>query len=63
MNKQEAIELIQKMAQESFEFAKIHVIHVDSVVDVISQIDEPQKAVVPKYIFDCITARKEGGRG
>lgn len=54
MNKQEAIELLQKMAQESFEFTKIHVVHIDSIVDVINQIHEPQTVVVPEFIDSYI---------
>ncbi|HEL2551282.1 TPA: DUF1642 domain-containing protein [Streptococcus suis] len=54
MNKQEAIELLQKMAQESFEFAKIHAVHIDSIVEVINQIHEPQTAVVPKFVAEWI---------
>ena len=61
MNKREAIELLQKMAQESFEFAKIHAVHIDSIVEVINQIHEPQKVRVPTLIDSYIRYAKAEG--
>ncbi|MDG4506391.1 DUF1642 domain-containing protein [Streptococcus suis] len=49
------------MAQESFEFAKIHAVHIDSIVEVINQIHEPQTAVVPKYVAEWIEGCKRSG--
>ena len=54
MNKQEAIRSLQEMAQESFEVVKINAVHIDNIVEVISQIDEPQKVVVPEFVADWI---------
>jgi len=59
MNKQEAIVALQEMAQESFEVVKINAVHIDNIVEVISQIDEPQKVVVPKYVAEWIKSQKE----
>ncbi|HFI0000906.1 TPA: DUF1642 domain-containing protein [Streptococcus suis] len=54
MNKQEAIELLQDMAEESFKIAKIHAVYIDSIVEVVNEIDEPQKPVVPKFVAEWI---------
>ena len=54
MNKQEAIKLLQEMAQESSKIAKIPAVHIDSIVGVVNQIDEPQKVVVPKFVAEWI---------
>ena len=54
MNKQEAIRSLQEMAQESFGVVKINAVHIDNIVEVISQIDEPQKVVVPEFVADWI---------
>lgn len=59
MNKQEAIELLQQMAQESFELTGIHVVHIDSVVKVIDQIHEPQQVAVPKFVATWIEYCKQ----
>ena len=54
MNKQEAIELLREMSKESFKLAKIHAVHIDSIVEVVNEIDEPQKVVVPKFVAEWI---------
>ena len=54
MNKQEAIKSLQEMAQQSFEVVKINAVHIDNIVEVISQIDEPQKVVVPEFVAEWI---------
>ena len=54
MNKHEAIRSLQEMAQQSFEVLKINAVHIDNIVEVISQIDEPQKVVVPKFVAEWI---------
>ena len=59
MNKQEAIELLQEMAQESSKIAKIHAVYIDSIVEVVNEIDEPQKVVVPKFVAEWIERRKK----
>ena len=59
MNKQEAIRSLQEMAQESFEVVKINAVHIDNIVEVINQIDEPQKIAVPQMIFDVIESFDE----
>ena len=59
MNKQEAIELLREMAQESSKIAKIHAVYIDSIVEVVNEIDEPQKVVVPKFVAEWIERRKK----
>lgn len=54
MNKQEAIELLQEMSKESFKLAKIHAVHIDKIVELVNQIHEPQKVVVPKFVDDWL---------
>ena len=54
MNKQEAIGALQEMAQDSFEVVKINAVHIDNIVEVINQIDEPQKVVVPKFVAEWL---------
>lgn len=54
MNKQEAIRSLQEMAQESFEVVKINAVHIDNIVEVINQIDEPQKVTIPKFVAEWI---------
>ena len=59
MNKQEAIRSLQEMAQESFEVVKINAVHIDNIVEVINQIDEPQKVVIPKFVADFYESIKD----
>ena len=59
MNKQEAIELLQKMAEESSKITKIHAVYIDSIVEVINQIDEPQKVTIPKFVADWVDNSRE----
>ncbi|HFI0086138.1 TPA: DUF1642 domain-containing protein [Streptococcus suis] len=61
MNKQETIKLLQEMSKESFEIAKIYAVHIDNIVEVIDQIDEPQKVVVPEFIDSYIRYAKAEG--
>ncbi|HEM6487929.1 TPA: DUF1642 domain-containing protein [Streptococcus suis] len=62
MTKQEAIEKIKEL--QSFVLEKglfeFDVIKKGPVIDIISQIDEPQKVVVPKFIGDLIEELKIG---
>ncbi|HFH9833950.1 TPA: DUF1642 domain-containing protein [Streptococcus suis] len=59
MNKQEAIELLQEMAEESFELAKIHVVYIDSIVEVVNEIDEPQKPKVSRAAVEFYEKYKD----
>ena len=54
MNKNEAIELLKEMSKESFKMAKIHAVYIDSIVEVVNEIDEPQKVVVPKFVAEWL---------
>ncbi|ARU13042.1 hypothetical protein P0092_40 [Streptococcus phage P0092] len=54
MNKQEAIRSLKEMAQESFEVVKINAVHIDNIVEVINQIDEPQKVTIPKFVAEWL---------
>ncbi|HFI0577235.1 TPA: DUF1642 domain-containing protein [Streptococcus suis] len=65
MNKQEAIERIKNIATLNI-FDKVAGQQVDMVIknevlDIISQIHEPQKVVVPKFVAEWIEEAKEGG--
>ncbi|HFI0021307.1 TPA: DUF1642 domain-containing protein [Streptococcus suis] len=56
MNKKEAI---LKLKDESWEyednyFRTIHAVDLDEAQEIISQIDEPQKVVVPKFVAEWI---------
>lgn len=59
MNKQEAIKLLREMSQESFELAKIHAVYIDSIVEVVNEIDESQKLVVPQFVDDWVDNSRE----
>ncbi len=52
MNKQEAIEAIKKLSDDLLE----------RVIDIVSQIHEPQKPMVPKFIDDYIKECRDGTR-
>ena len=56
MNKQEAIEAIKKLSDDLLE---VRFVSLESVIDIISQIHEPQKAVVPKFVAEWIEELKE----
>ena len=49
MNKQEAIESIKKISDDLLE---VKFVSLESVIDIVSQIHEPQKPVVPKYVAE-----------
>ena len=59
MNKQEAIKSLQEMAQESFEVVRINGVHIDNIVEVISQIDEPQKVIIPEFVAEWYKRNKD----
>ena len=57
MNKQEAIKLVEQMGE--YERFVDEPVSKKSVLDIISQIDEPQKVVVPKFVAEWIKSQKE----
>ena len=64
MNKQEAIERIKNlysfiMEDEPFE---VGLINKNQVLDIISQIDEPKKVTVPKFVAEWIEKYKKQGK-
>ena len=63
MNKQEAIEKINNMSTLKINDTVLHrqfdMIDKYKVLDIISQIHEPKKPVVPKYIADMIVEKKK----
>ena len=61
MNKQEAIEYLKKLSEDSFKLAKIHVVYIDSIIGVINEIHEPQKVVLPESVGEWIGYKKAEG--
>ena len=59
MNKQEAIELLRDVAQRVFYRTGRRSVHIDKIVELVNQIDEPQKVVVPKFVAEWIEKEKE----
>ncbi|NQL61425.1 DUF1642 domain-containing protein [Streptococcus suis] len=57
MNKQEAIEEIYTASWDSPDYEGL-VVKVETVNEIISQIHEPQKAVVPKFVAEWIEEHK-----
>ena len=55
MNKQEAIESIKKISDDLLE---VKFVSLESVIDIVSQINEPQKVVVPKFVGEWIETHK-----
>ena len=58
MNKQEAIEEIYTASWDSPDYEGL-VVKVETVNNIISQIDEPQKVVVPKFVAEWIEELKK----
>ena len=54
MNKQEAIELLRDVAQRVFYRTGRRSIHIDKIVELVNQIDEPQKVIIPKFVADWL---------
>ena len=56
MNKQEAIERINDLGSFTFEEGpfEVDLINKSQVIDIINQIDEPQKVVVPKFVAEWL---------
>ena len=50
MNKQEAIESLHDMSKDDY----TEMVHIDGIVEIINQIDEPQKPVVPKFVAEWV---------
>ena len=61
MNKQEAIKLIEKL-EEYYGFSKGVYLEKRDVINIISQIDEPKKPVVPKFVAEWINGMKQEER-
>ena len=59
MNKQEAIESIKKISEGLLE---VKFVSLESVIDIVSQIHEPQKVVVPKFVAEWINGMKQDKR-
>ena len=59
MNKQEAIEELQDVAQRVFYRTGSRAVHIDKIVELVNEIDEPQKVVVPKFVAEWIKSHKE----
>ena len=56
MNKLEAIESIKKISDDLLE---VKFVSLESVIDIVSKIHEPQKVVVPKFVAEWIKSKKE----
>ena len=56
MNKQEAIESIKKISDDLLE---VKFVSLESVIDIVSQIHEPQKPVIPKFVAEWIEELKK----
>jgi hypothetical protein len=58
MNKQEAIELLRDVAKRACYRTGRRSVHIDEIVELVNQIDEPQKPVVPKFVGEYIEFNK-----
>ena len=63
MNKQEAIEKIKDLYSIVMEDGpfEVDLINKRQAIDIISQIDEPQKVVVPRFVAEWIGYKKAEG--
>ena len=59
MNKQEAIELLRDVAKRACYRTGRRSVHIDEIVELVNQIDKPQKIAVPQMIFDVIESFDE----
>ena len=59
MNKQEAIEKIRELDLDGSSSAESK----KAIIPIVSQIDEPQKVVVPKFVAEWIKSQKESFSG
>ena len=51
MNKEELIEAIKKISDDLLE---VRFVSLECVIDIVSQLHEPQKVVVPKFVAEWI---------
>ena len=51
MNKQEAIEKIKELSDN---IQEVRFVSLECVLDIVNQIDEPQKVVVPKFVAEWL---------
>lgn len=58
MNKEEVINKINEMTVETF-FSKTLFVQQKKVIELIEQLDEPQKVKIPQFVADWIDACKE----
>ena len=56
MNKEEVIEAIKKISDDLLE---VRFVSLESVIDIVSQIHEPKKAVIPKFVAEWIEELKK----
>ena len=56
MNKEEVIEAIKKISDDLLE---VKFVSLESVIDIVSQIHEPQKPVIPKFVAEWIEELKK----
>ena len=65
MNKQEAIERIKNIEtlniKDMLADKQVDMVIKNQVLDIISQIDEPQKVVIPKFVADWLEECKRSG--
>lgn len=54
MNKQETIELLQDVAQRVFYRTGSRSVNIDKIVELINQIDEPQKVTIPEFVAEWL---------
>ena len=59
MNKQEVIELLRDVAKRACYRTGRRSVHIDEIVELVNQIDEPQKVVVPKFVAEWIEKEKK----
>ena len=59
MNKEEAIGTLQDVAQRVFYRTGSRSVYIDKIVEIINQIDEPQKPVVPKFVANWYEENKD----
>ena len=56
MNKQEAIEKIKELSDN---IQEVRFVSLECVLDIVNQIDEPQKPVVPKFVAEWVEELKK----
>lgn len=61
MNKQEAIEKIKSIPYDTGMFLKVMEVPLDKVIEIVDQIHEPQKPIIPKFVAEWIEEKKKSG--